>query len=139
MLCNRQALYTCRTLLWFPFSKDFFFSHLTFVSPLPHVHYVFVHLLKIKAHWTVWGSFECGRAEKLPVFISKFRFVCSGLCVLRPFQFFFPFKPPRPLYHSPGPTSSNVYIKTTRLFTNECRSLPDAILHPNISGRNISS
>lgn len=66
----------------FHFQKASFFSHLTFVSPLPHVHYVFVHLLKIKAQWTVRGSFECGRAEKPPVSISKFGFVCSGLCVL---------------------------------------------------------
>lgn len=94
VLCNRQSLYTCSKLLWFPFCKSVFF-HLTFVSPpFPHVYFLFVHLLKIKAQLTVQGSFECGRAEKQPVSISKHGFVCSGLRVLCLFQLSFPFYPP---------------------------------------------
>lgn len=36
---------------------------------------VFVHLLKIKARSTVWGSFESGRAEEPPASISE-RWMC---------------------------------------------------------------
>lgn len=90
VLCNRQSLYTCDTLLWFPFCEAFFPLNLCF-PPFPRVYFLFVHLLKIKAWSTVRGSFDCVRAEKQPVSISKHRSVCSGLCVL---CLFFPFYPP---------------------------------------------
>lgn len=95
VLCNRQSLYARSKLLWFPFCKAFFPLNLCF--PLPHVYFLFVYLLKIKAQSTVRGSFECGRAEKQPVSISKHAFVCSGLCVLCLFQYFLPFYSPTSL------------------------------------------
>ena len=87
VLCNGQSLYTCSKLLWFPFCKAFFPLNLCF--PPLRVYFLFVHLQKIKAWSTVWGSFECGRAEKQPVSISKHECVYSGLCFL-PLSVFLP-------------------------------------------------
>lgn len=91
VLCNRQSRYTCRRSLPFAFSEALFP-----LNRLPHVCHLFVHLLKIKEQLTVWGSFQCGRAERQPFSISKYGFVCSGLCVFCLFLFFFHFYPPRP-------------------------------------------
>lgn len=123
----------------FHFVKRFFPLNLC-IPPFPHVYFLFVHLLKIKAQSTVWASFECSGAEKQPVSISKHGFVCPGLCVLCLFQFFFPFQPPTsPLLYKAN-IKQCMYTKArgfSYVQISECRAFPKETSLTQISMRNI--
>lgn len=139
VLCNRQSLYTGRTLLCFPFCKAFFFFPLNLCFPAFHMSTICL--------CTCWRLKRSRRSGALLNVAgprgSLFPLANMDLCAQDSvfsvsFSFSSLFTPPTsPLLYKAN-IEQSVYTKTTRSFTNECRLFPDAIFLTKISIRSIT-